>query len=473
MKQLTSILGILVTALLVSMSASSASDLPPCPASGYFHNCFGSYTWDSGEKYIGEWKNDKRDGHGTYIFADGDKYVGEYKDGKRDGQGTYTHASPDPRSAQEGDKYTGEWKNGKRDGQGLYVFADGHVEFCTYNGGQVSNCSGAKFQKVVPVLKQTFNSLDRDDRQVIQHILKEEGLYNSTIDGAWDTNTLIAIAEFAVLRMKTVEFNRRDVAERILLGILQAGIGEEIEPKHNNNDSIANNKDSNEILNAASGTGFYISNQGHIITNHHVINGCKEVKVHAEGRSSTATILAKDKANDLALLKVSNKPPHVFALSNENPYPLQDIIVAGFPFGNAISSSLKFTKGIVSSLTGLGNNYSEIQIDAAIQPGNSGGPILDDFGNVVGVAVAKLDVDKVYEDFGVIPENTNFGIKGTVVKTLLQAHNIPLQAPNTEEISKSKLSKITTKGTLHLSCWMTLAQIKKMQSQKAMFDKFE
>ena len=92
---------------------------------------------------------------------------------------------------------------------------------------------------------------------------------------------------------------------------------------------------------------------------------------------------------------------------------------------------------------------------------------------MVAVAVAKLDVEKVYEDFRVIPENTNFGIKGSVVKFLLQAHNVPLKAPNTEEISKSKLSQMTTKGTLHLSCWMTMAQIQKMQSQKAMFDMFD
>ena len=91
----------------------------------------------------------------------------------------------------------------------------------------------------------------------------------------------------------------------------------------------------------------------------------------------------------------------------------------------------------------------------------------------MGVAVSKLDVDKVYEDFGVIPENTNFGIKASVIKNLLLSNNVELKSPNTIELPKSQLSKITTKGTLHLSCWMTVAQIKKMQSQKAMFEKFD
>ena len=173
------------------------------------------------------------------------------------------------------------------------------------------------------------------------------------------------------------------------------------------------------------------------------------------------------------MLKISNNPPHVFAFSNENPYPLQDIIVAGYPFGDAVSSSLKFTTGVISSLAGIGNNYSQMQIDAAIQPGNSGGPIIDELGNIVGVAVSKLDVDRVYEDFGVIPENTNFGIKGSIAKIFLQSFNVPLKDPNTNEIPKLELSQITAKGPLHLSCWMTVAQIEKMQSQKVLFQQFD
>ena len=86
-------------------------------------------------------------------------------------------------------------------------------------------------------------------------------------------------------------------------------------------------------------------------------------------------------------------PKTVFSVRNKNPQLLQEIYVAGYPFGNAVSSSVKVTKGIVSSLSGIGDNFSQIQIDAALQPGNSGGPILDDSGQVIGVAVAKLDLE--------------------------------------------------------------------------------
>ena len=78
--------------------------LPPCPMSGYFDNCFGAYMDADGNEYVGEWKDDKRHGHGASTFADGDQHVGEYKDGKPHGQGAYTWA--------DGDKYVGEYKDG-------------------------------------------------------------------------------------------------------------------------------------------------------------------------------------------------------------------------------------------------------------------------------------------------------------------------------------------------------------------------
>ena len=151
-----------------------------------------------------------------------------------------------------------------------------------------------------------------------------------------------------------------------------------------------------------SGSGFAISRNGHVISNNHVTEDCEKVQVKDATSSYNASILISDSFNDLALIKSNYKPNVIFPLSDKNPSLLQDIYVAGFPFGNAISSSVKVTKGVVSSESGIGNNYSNIQIDAAIQPGNSGGPILDNYGNVIGVAVAKLAMEKIYEDFGVL-----------------------------------------------------------------------
>ena len=139
-------------ALIVSATASFA--LPPCPASGFFHNCFGTYTYANGDKYVGEWKFNKWNGQGTYTYANGDKYVGEYKDEKRNGQGTITF--PD------GGKYVGEWKDNKWNGQGTFTFLgdnklvgewkDGNLR---YGQGTVTFPDGGKY--VGEWKDQTFN----------------------------------------------------------------------------------------------------------------------------------------------------------------------------------------------------------------------------------------------------------------------------------------------------------------------------
>ena len=98
--------------------------LPQCPSdtAARWHNCFGTYTFADGEKYVGEFQDDKKHGQGTYTFANGDKYVGEHKDGQSHGQGTFTYGQ---NSEWAGDKYVGESQDGKRHGQGTYTFADG------------------------------------------------------------------------------------------------------------------------------------------------------------------------------------------------------------------------------------------------------------------------------------------------------------------------------------------------------------
>jgi len=122
-----------------------------------------------------------------------------------------------------------------------------------------------------------------------------------------------------------------------------------------------------EIYSVASGTGFFINSSGNIVSNNHVIDACNTVKVHYNGVATPVTILAIDRANDLSLMISKVRPKDYFSVSAGDASLLDDIYVAGYPFGKMVSSSVKVTKGVVSALTGLGDNYSNIQIDAALQ----------------------------------------------------------------------------------------------------------
>ena len=133
---------------------------------------------------------------------------------------------------------------------------------------------------------------------------------------------------------------------------------------------------SSDEISTSSGTAFFINNKGNLLTNHHVINKCKEIKVNYFDNEYDASLLAVDKILDLALLKVDVTPKSYLKFSNYHPKKLQRIYVAGYPFGKGLSDDLKISSGIISSLKGLKDNSNELQIDAAINNGNSGGPIV-------------------------------------------------------------------------------------------------
>jgi len=219
----------------------------------------------------------------------------------------------------------------------------------------------------------------------------------------------------------------------------------------------------------SSGSGFAISELGYIVTNNHVIEGCNEVKVQSQGSQFNAAVITVDEINDLAVLKVDFNPLNVFTLAEDSARVLDEIYVAGYPFGEALSSSIKITGGRVNSLSGIGNNSSEIQFDAVIQPGNSGGPVFNDQGNVIAVAVSSLNAQYYLDRFGVIPQNTNFGVKANVLRNLLESNNIATTPPKSDELPSQTLSTLATNATFYLSCWMTAGRMEEMQSRKVMF----
>ena len=227
--------------------------------------------------------------------------------------------------------------------------------------------------------------------------------------------------------------------------------------------------DDNKIVAASSGTGFYVSNTGHIISNHHVVEGCNTVKLTFKGKEVSANVLAVDKMNDLAILKADLTPIKVYSVATEDASLLEDIIIAGYPLGKKVSAAIKTSKGSITALAGYGDNYSEFQTDAALNQGNSGGPIMDQKGNVVGVAVANYGKNAGVESF-------NFGIKSSTLKTFANANGLKFLPPNNRDLSNKDLGKLITEATIYLECHMTVAKIKRMiaeaENKKAFFSEY-
>lgn len=240
------------------------------------------------------------------------------------------------------------------------------------------------------------------------------------------------------------------------------------------NDLIAHNKkfskpkkqkpekgpDDDKIIAAASGTGFFVSSVGHIVTNHHVIEGCNTTKLTYKGKEVQATVLATDKKNDLAILKADLNPVKVYSVANEDVTLLEDVVIAGYPLGKKVSAAIKTSKGSITALAGYGDNYSEFQTDAALNQGNSGGPIMNQKGNVVGVAVANYGKQAGVESF-------NFGIKSSTLKAFANSNGLKFLPPNNRELSNKDLGKLITEATVYLECYMTIAKIKDMIAEEA------
>ena len=222
----------------------------------------------------------------------------------------------------------------------------------------------------------------------------------------------------------------------------------------------------------SSGSGFLTSSgkDGTIITNYHVIDSCNEVYAAYKGEKIKTRTFATDQSNDLAILKADINANEIYSVSLDDAKLLEDIIIAGFPLGKQVSASIKISKGSVSSLAGYGDNYSNFQTDAALNQGNSGGPIINKKGNVIGVAVANYGKKEGIESF-------NFGIKSSTLRAFANSNGTYFKYPNTHEMTNVELGELITDATVFLECHMTMVKINKIideieKNRKAIYQSF-
>lgn len=178
----------------------------------------------------------------------------------------------------------------------------------------------------------------------------------------------------------------------------------------------------------SNGTGFFVSTDGNFVTNAHVVEKCDEIKIKtSDGRVESATLMNADTANDLALLKIPLTPNRVAKLRIGVRLG-EGIAAFGYPHADLLSTSGNFTLGNVTALAGMGDDSRYFQISAPVQSGNSGGPLLDSSGNVVGVVSAKLNALKVALHDGDLPQNVNFAVKAAILATFLSSNSLTIQS---------------------------------------------
>lgn len=191
----------------------------------------------------------------------------------------------------------------------------------------------------------------------------------------------------------------------------------------------------------SSGTGFFIDKKGYIATNHHVIDKAKNIEVTVNGKSYNADLVISDEQNDLAILKINDGT--FIPLQNLN-YNFKSetsdvgtsVIALGFPLTNLLGEEIKVTNGIISSKTGMKGDITSYQISVPIQPGNSGGPLFDNDGNLIGITSSGIN-RKLN-----LTENVNYAIKAKYLKLLIEELSDKIELPNS---TFSKTTLLTEK----------------------------
>lgn len=170
------------------------------------------------------------------------------------------------------------------------------------------------------------------------------------------------------------------------------------------------------------GTGWPVA-EGLVVTNHHVISGHDEIiLIRTDGQRISATVMQVDQQHDLALLQVNDVDalPPALKIADQGASLGTNVFTIGYPHPDIMGSDPKLTSGIVNSLSGFRNDKRTYQVSVALQSGNSGGPLINMRGEVVGVVTSKLSAMKVFRWTGDLPQNVNYAMKSVYLLDLLE-----------------------------------------------------
>jgi S1-C subfamily serine protease len=203
------------------------------------------------------------------------------------------------------------------------------------------------------------------------------------------------------------------------------------------------------------GSGFLVSPSGHVVTNQHVVDGCVgDIQGNLTGEAPLKLrLVSADETNDLALLQAPGSFKDVATIKATAVRSGESVVAIGYPFHGLLTSDFTVTTGIISSLSGVLNDTRFLQISAAVQPGNSGGPLLASSGEVVGVVAAKLNALKFVKATGNLPENINFAIKTGALRDFLDNSVVPYQTSDVKiDLKTADIARNARAFTLLISC---------------------
>jgi hypothetical protein len=204
------------------------------------------------------------------------------------------------------------------------------------------------------------------------------------------------------------------------------------------------------------GSEVVVGDSGEILTNNHVVDECIEISVQLPTSKSkeTAGLVARDKENDLSIIRMKSSSPSVAAFRGGIPLRIGDRVIAlGYPLSGLLASTVNLSVGVVSALAGLGDDSRYFQISAPVQPGNSGGPLLDASGHLAGIVSAKLDAIRAMREWGDIPQNINFAIKADVAKAFLESRGLRYRtARSDQQLGTADVADVAKLFTAYIEC---------------------
>lgn len=199
----------------------------------------------------------------------------------------------------------------------------------------------------------------------------------------------------------------------------------------------------------STGTGFFVSPAGHVLTNHHVVDGCGQVSYTRPGQGRVRLrLIAQDESSDLALLQAEGASGPPVAFRSNAMRPGEKVVLVGYPARSQLGS-VNVTEGIISALRGPLGDENRFQYTAPTQPGNSGGPVLDESGLIVGVVVSQID--KISADRNA--QNINFGVKPDLARNFLRANGVtPQEETPGEPLKVADILERRNASVLPLDC---------------------